>query len=474
MLAFHARGAWKNLAEKVLEIGFENDLAYYYLGRAAEGLGHYKGAIIYYNLGKGDVQQCDGLFNNCNDFEFPRDINARLRDVENKISKSSPPQTSSPTLANNLDSSPSPKIPPVGSAQANDTMPPSINIPTTVSINTDSPIIQGRVSDKNRVARVTVNGTAVNLRPNGKFTFSRYIPAGSEETVRVEAIDEWGNKSTRNVRIVRAESESIHHLSLAILIPASIKGRVNQNAIALIIGVANYTRAPAATFADSDAIVFGDYAHRALGVPQSNIKVIVNNNTSRTDLKIALKQWLRGRIEEDKTDVFVFFAGHGLASPDGKELYLLPYDGEPSLLEETALSRRELFDVIGQAKPKSATIFLDTCYSGISRSKETLLANARGITVTAKSLNIPTGLTVFSAAGGQQYSSSDEEAKHGLFSYYLMKGMEGNADANNDRRITAGELQAYLVNKVQKQAIRLGREQTPELQGDGARVLVKW
>ena len=55
-----------------------------------------------------------------------------------------------------------------------------------------------------------------------------------------------------------------------------------------------------------------------------------------------------------------------------------------------------------------------------------------------------------------------------------MKGMEGGADANKDRKITAGELHAYLGNRVMKQAIRLGREQTPELSGDGERVLVRW
>ncbi|MDP6725534.1 MAG: hypothetical protein QF536_10130, partial [Arenicellales bacterium] len=113
-------------------------------------------------------------------------------------------------------------------------------------------------------------------------------------------------------------------------------------------------------------------------------------------------------------------------------------------------------------------------YSGLGRGKETLLASARGIVITAKQKSIPDGFTVLSAASGQQISSGLDEAKHGLFSYYLMKGMEGGADANKDKKITAGELHAYLGRNVKKQAIRLGREQTPELQGDADRVLVRW
>ena len=42
-------------------------------------------------------------------------------------------------------------------------------------------------------------------------------------------------------------------------------------------------------------------------------------------------------------ELIIFFAGHGLASTDGKELYLLPQDGNPDRLKRTALSRTDLF-----------------------------------------------------------------------------------------------------------------------------------
>jgi hypothetical protein len=358
-------------------------------------------------------------------------------------------------------------------AAAKDTTPPTIDIPSSITVESASATVKGQVSDNNRVTQVSVEGAAVDLKPDGSFSFTRYVPTGGTTTVHIEAFDKWGNKSEKVVKLTRAAVQ-MAALSFPPLNPTTIRSSKNDNAIALIIGVANYSRAPAATFADNDANVFSDYAHRALGVPRSNIKVLTNDKASLVDTKVAVKRWLRGRIEEGKTDVHVFFAGHGLASPDGKDLYLLPSDGAPSLLEETSLLRNELFEVIGNAKPKSATIFLDTCYSGLGRGKETLLASARGIVITAKQKSIPDGFTVLSAASGQQISSGLDEAKHGLFSYYLMKGMEGGADANKDKKITAGELHAYLGRNVKKQAIRLGREQTPELQGDADRVLVRW
>ncbi len=362
------------------------------------------------------------------------------------------------------------------SARASETTPPTIDIPSSITMKPDSPVVKGRVSDNSRVLELTVEGTPIDFgSDDGSFSFKRYVPGGGTTTIHIVAIDEWGNESEKDVTLVR-EAVQTAALSFDPLDPTAFSAKENSNAVALIIGIANYAKAPKATFADSDAHVFGDYARLALGVPQGNIKVITDDEaTTLAGLRVAIKGWFRGRIEEGKTDVYVFYAGHGLASPDGQDLYLLPSNGAPSYLEETSLLRNELFEVIGKAKPKSATIFLDTCYSGLGRGEEVLLADARGgVMITPKQQQVPEDFTIFTAAGGKQISSGLDEAKHGLFSYYLMKGMEGDADANKDNKITAGELHAYLGRNVKQQAIRLGREQTPELSGDADRVLVAW
>jgi hypothetical protein len=267
--------------------------------------------------------------------------------------------------------------PTIRPVEVRDTTPPSIEIASAITVSVDSPTIRGRVFDNDKIARLTAAGRAVDLQPNGSFSFSRYVPVGGT-TVRIEAVDEWGNRSERTINITRVVSRATDQQTFASLDPTKIKGRPNRNAIALIVGVANYARAPSADYADKDAQVFSDYARRALGVPRSNIKLLVNGAASRTELKLGLKHWLRGRIEAN-TDVYVFFAGHGLASSDGKDLYLLPANGVPTLLEDTAILRSDLFNVISKAKPRSATLFMDTCYSGITRSKETLLASARPV-----------------------------------------------------------------------------------------------
>jgi uncharacterized caspase-like protein len=84
----------------------------------------------------------------------------------------------------------------------------------------------------------------------------------------------------------------------------------------------------------------------------------------------------------------------------------------------------------------------------------------------------PDNFTLITASKADQISSSSPELKHGIFSYYLMRGMEGDADANRDGKITAGEMQVYLAENVARQAGMQNRIQQPQLIGDLNRVLV--
>jgi len=119
-------------------------------------------------------------------------------------------------------------------------------------------------------------------------------------------------------------------------------------------------------------------------------------------------------------------------------------------------------------------MFFDTCYSGVSREEETLLASARPIRIVADEQGTPENFTIFTASQLDQISSGLKEAKHGIFSYYLMKGLEGNADTNQDNKITNGELIAYMDENVSQKAAEQGREQNPSLAGDPDKVLISY
>ena len=69
-----------------------------------------------------------------------------------------------------------------------------------------------------------------------------------------------------------------------------------------------------------------------------------------------------------------------------------------------------------------------------------MLASAKPLALKTDTNAFPPNFTVISASANDQISSSSPELKHGIFSFYLMKGMEGDADGNKDGKITRADI----------------------------------
>jgi hypothetical protein len=358
--------------------------------------------------------------------------------------------------------------------KSRDKTPPTIIIAKSITVNNYSYILKGKVKDTgSKNLYIEIDGM-IQQADKGEFSFKRFSPI--DEKVTIVAIDQWGNRSkatTVNIIMDIKNTEVVKEIEK--LNPFKIKvNKLNNNKVALIIGIENYARSPDATYANLDAKYFYEYIKNTFGVKTENIKLMINQEANLVDSLGALNKWLPGKVRKNQTDLVIYFAGHGLASSDGKELYLLPQDGDTDLLERTALSRTEIFKMITKLSPKSVTMFLDTCYSGVSRDEKTLLASARPVRIVADEQDTPDNFTIFSASQLDQISSGFKEAKHGIFSYYLMKGLEGKADLNKDKKITNGELLAYMDQNVAQKASELGRLQNPSLAGDPDKVLMSY
>jgi hypothetical protein len=343
--------------------------------------------------------------------------------------------------------------------------PPIIVLSSSGNVDSDAYILAGEIKDKSDIASLQVGQKTVPIEPDGSFSVPFYVPPRGLE-IEVVAIDEWNNRSRKSIKIVRNLGVKLKPVGFEPLDPMNAKGNPNPNGVAIIIGLEKYQNTSVAKYADRDAQVFSDFAHRALGVKPENIKLIVNKEATRTSIQKALKLWLPTVVTKRGSDVYFFFAGHGLASANGFDRYLLPYDAETVLLDDSALVLDDIIGIVSRTRPRSAVFFLDTCYSGGTRTGRTLVADARGMRVVAKSHNLPENFTIISAAGSDQVSTILPEAKHGLFSYYLMRGIESGAGLEADRGVFTGELYQFVVDNVPRQAIRLGTVQRPQIYGE--------
>ena len=280
------------------------------------------------------------------------------------------------------------------------------------------------------------------------------------------------DSETANVPRSTSASSGRGHASSALSL-RGVKPSPVRDAVAIVIGIQFYKYLPAARFASTDARKFSEYARHVLGVAPNRIRLLTDAGADTTEITRAFRQWLRRNVNRGTTDVYVFYSGHGLPSDDGKTLYLLPHNADRDFIDKTGISQQELVTMISATQAKSATLFFDSCYSGQTRTGDALLPDARPLSLRSSVSSYPSEFSVLSASAAQQISWSSPELGHGLFSYYLMKGLEGVADLDRNGEITFGEMQRYLVENVARQAALRNREQEPQLIGDENRTLVK-
>jgi hypothetical protein len=115
-----------------------------------------------------------------------------------------------------------------------------------------------------------------------------------------------------------------------------------------------------------------------------------------------------------------------------------------------------LYAALGNIPAKNVTVFMDACFSG-SKREQGMLASARGVAIKARSA-VPRGkMVVFSAAQGDETAYPNNDEKHGMFTYYLLKKLQETAGD-----VTLQELGDYIKKNVSQQSILLnGKSQTP-------------
>lgn len=245
----------------------------------------------------------------------------------------------------------------------------------------------------------------------------------------------------------------------------------NPHNLALIIGIEKYKRLPTAPYAEKDGFLTRLYAIANLDIPSDNILLLLGRDATLAEITKALEPdggWLAKRVKRNVSRVFVYYAGHGLPSPDKKQdLYLLPFDSDPDFTS-TLYPVRLMMNNLSKLGAKELILAFDTCFSGEASGGrgKALLKGARPIFRVSD--QPPAGAknaTIFYASTGNQVSNAYPDVKHGLFSYYFLKGLGGDADKNIDGQVTAGEVWDYLNLRVPIQAGRLNKKQTPLVTG---------
>lgn len=241
-----------------------------------------------------------------------------------------------------------------------------------------------------------------------------------------------------------------------------VSGKKYPNRFALIIGNENYTDYQSGLnaemnvdYARNDAAVFRQYAIDVLGIEERNVFFVTDATAGRMNQEINRIEAILKRLG-DKSELFFYYAGHGLPDENTKSAYLIPVDVTGSNLS-SAIKLNDLYQRFAETGAGRITIFLDACFSGGGRSSG--LMAARSVKVKPKVDLIPENIVVFTASSGEQSSLPFHQEKHGMFTYFLLKKLQASKGILSYR-----ELADYLKSEVSIESIRINsKEQDPDV-----------
>jgi hypothetical protein len=235
--------------------------------------------------------------------------------------------------------------------------------------------------------------------------------------------------------------------------------------VALIVGIEDYAAIPDVAGAVDAARLWERYLFDVRGVPL--VKPLLDEQATREGILdaaqgVAAQARPGGRV-------WVVFVGHGAPSASSDDGLLVGWDAQQTArsLEARGIGRRELLAAL--AGPQAETlVVLDACFSGALPDGGDLAPGLSAVRPVSE--RVGANATVLSAASAREYAGSLPGLEVPAFSYLVLGGMRGWADADGDGDVSATEVVDYA-----KRALFLeltDRRQTPTLETAGTDLLL--
>jgi uncharacterized caspase-like protein len=269
---------------------------------------------------------------------------------------------------------------------------------------------------------------------------------------------------------------------------ASAAAQAGPGRWAVVIGVGTYD---SASIAPAPYAVGGAEAFHRLLTGSSQFKpdsvLLLTDRTERKptlrNIKWALGTFLARSARQDDT-VLIYFAGQGGVEvdprglePDGFVRYLLAQDAVAGDFYSTALPLDGFLEIFARIEAERVVAFLDASYSGAAGGRTFASRRTpRSVDQWLQQRVLQTkGRAIVASSRPNEMSIGLAELGHGIFTHYLLEGLRGTADRDQDRVVTLHELYEYVEANVTRRSRAMGGSQHPMLKGEteGALPLVR-
>lgn len=272
---------------------------------------------------------------------------------------------------------------------------------------------------------------------------------------------------------VSNDTEPGAHFVRGILSPRQYFENHEIQRYAVVIGISDYKDPGIADleYADADAQVFYDFLTSPAGgdFKKEHVLLLKNEQATLKNVTLAITNFLKKTNDPDF--VIIFMACHGEPEPDRPgNLYLLMHDSEPGSLSATAYHMEDVnADMKRYVSAKRLVLFADACHSsGLGEG----IINTRGganmihaALSTLKSTREGWGIVSASRASEVSRESHQFGGGHGVFTHFLLEGLQGKADAEGNKNgiVTLAEAFDFVAENVKKAT---HNAQHPDLSGN--------
>ncbi|MEM1138045.1 MAG: caspase family protein, partial [Bacteroidota bacterium] len=298
----------------------------------------------------------------------------------------------------------------------------------------------------------------LRLYQNGKLIYTtgrNFKPKTSDEQYKQLNLDVRLAEGTNRLTVIALNDERIE--SFPDLIEVAYKSFVvpRSKIHMLVIGINEYkNNGYNLNYARDDAQAFTKAIRNgANGIFKEIVTYeFYDKKATAENILAAFDKIIHTATEED---VFVFYyAGHGVMYQDdiSEEYFLCPTDvtkmyGNKRILTAKGISATQLNNFCKRVRAQKQLILLDACQSGGA----TEVFSFRGPVEEKAMIQLArsTGVALIAASGSKQYATEVESLGHGVFTYCILKALEGDADTGiSDQKITVGELRTFLETRI--------------------------
>lgn len=288
-------------------------------------------------------------------------------------------------------------------------------------------------------------------------------PSEASSAANQEMVESHSTDSEKGLSIEPQESgTTLAELDLDV--PEPIKNETNSGTRwALLVGVNDYEDPAIADlqFASRDVELLGHLLETrgefdtiytfSSGAEQERLPTRLNINRA--------VDFIANNAEPEDL-ILVFYSGHGFASEG--ENYMCVQDSLLNDIVNTGVNIDKTIEKFKKSPAKVSVAFIDACRELISENTKSIKAFSF---TDSQFMDVEGVVTLYATRFGD-FSYEEESLGQGVFSHFVIGGLQGQADKNGDQYVSFKELSEHVIEKVNSWSRENMKTQKPFLSGE--------